>query len=113
MLLLPQKGHYKSHCKVLFENLKELKKSKESNSTSVAEGVVSLDYGDVCSVTLGMEKLNWILDSGCSFHMCSSRRYFFTYQRVDENSIKMINNTVNKIVGIDRKSTRLNSSHRL
>lgn len=39
------------------------------------------DY--VLTVSLGDEKLDWIIDFGCSYHKCANKKeYFATYEQV-------------------------------
>ena len=47
-----------------------------------------------------MEELDWILDSSSSLQICAVKNYFFTYKAVDENTVNMVNNTANKVVGV-------------
>ncbi|KAJ4719063.1 Retrovirus-related Pol polyprotein from transposon TNT 1-94 [Melia azedarach] len=42
----------------------------------------------------------WILDSGASYHICSRREWFTTYEQVDGGNISMANSSVCKAVGI-------------
>ena len=43
---------------------------------------------------------NWILDSGCSFHMTPNRDWFSTYELVHKGAVLMGNNASFKVVGI-------------
>lgn len=42
----------------------------------------------------------WVLDSGCSFHLCPDRSLFYEYESVDGGRVLIGNNNVCKIVGI-------------
>ena len=42
----------------------------------------------------------WILDSGCSYHMCPYRDWFTNYQSIDGGKVLMGNNAACKVVGI-------------
>ena len=42
----------------------------------------------------------WILDSGCSFHMTPNKGLFTTHERVDGGNVTMGNNATCKIVGV-------------
>ena len=56
--------------------------------------------GDLFSETNeSPEKSNWILNSDCSFHMCSARKHFATYQAYDRGNAKMANGMASRIVG--------------
>jgi len=51
----------------------------------VTEGSNPIDRGDVfLATTESSRKMNWILNSSCSLHMCSVREYFDTYQRYEK-----------------------------
>ena len=60
------------------------------------------DDGDLLAVfpEKGMDNSAWVIDSGCSFHMCGDKKYFSSYQACDGNIIKMANNTMSKVVGM-------------
>ncbi|KAH9762289.1 hypothetical protein KPL70_000762 [Citrus sinensis] len=45
-------------------------------------------------------KGQWVLDSGCSFHLCPNKSFFHTYKSVDGGRVFMGNNNVCKIVGM-------------
>ncbi|KAH9697399.1 hypothetical protein KPL71_023589 [Citrus sinensis] len=45
-------------------------------------------------------KGQWVLDSGCSFHLCPDKSLFHTYKSVDGGRVLMGNNNVCKIVGM-------------
>ena len=45
-------------------------------------------------------KDEWILDSGCSYHMCPNRDWFTTYREINGGSILMGNNVACKTFGI-------------
>ncbi len=38
----------------------------------------------------------WILDLGCSFHMCPNRSWFTTYKEVNDGTVLMGNNMAYK-----------------
>lgn len=43
---------------------------------------------------------DWILDLGCTFHMCPNRDWFSTYETVSKGAGLMENNASCKITGI-------------
>lgn len=78
--------------------LKE-KKGKEvagvaEDSSDGSENVFVIFHYGVC-----IDK-EWILDSGCSFHMCPNRSWFTTYMEVNNDTVLMGNNMVCKTVGV-------------
>ncbi|KAG8502413.1 hypothetical protein CXB51_000424 [Gossypium anomalum] len=62
------------------------------------------DYSDgellVASVNDSKVSEEWILDSGCTFHMSPNRDWFTTYETVSEGVILMENNASCKIAGV-------------
>ena len=42
----------------------------------------------------------WIIDTGCSYHMCPNREWFTTYKEVDGETINMGSDQSCKTVGI-------------
>ena len=72
---------------------KKGKEEKEDHGkkTATAECVVELESnGDVLLVTMSLATTSgkrsdndWILDSGCMYHMCPHRDWFATYEPVD------------------------------
>jgi len=42
----------------------------------------------------------WLLDSGCTYHVCSKREWFSAYKPYDEGFVLMGNDVVCKAVGI-------------
>ena len=43
----------------------------------------------------------WILDSGCTYHMCPHNDWFSTYDPVDSIVVHMDNNAQCNVIGID------------
>ncbi|KAK3002024.1 hypothetical protein RJ639_021170 [Escallonia herrerae] len=63
-----KEGHYRKDCP-------ERKGEKKDNSKTADAGVVkdNFDGADVLSVTISSSDGGWILDTGCSYHMCTNR----------------------------------------
>ncbi|GKV15591.1 hypothetical protein SLEP1_g26368 [Rubroshorea leprosula] len=96
-----QLGHMKRNCYLL--KGKDKKQVEDSNTTTVAStsggDVTSLcDRGECCHV----EKLDveWIIDSGASYHCVPKREYFSKYKAGDFGTIKMGNKSVSHIMGV-------------
>ncbi|MBT1617297.1 hypothetical protein, partial [Klebsiella pneumoniae] len=66
--------------------MKALKGKVKAEETSVA---VESDEGYVFSVSQNSEKTDWLLDSGCSFHMCSLKEYFSSYKKCKGGTVRM------------------------
>ena len=75
--------------------------SGKSNQVGVVEEADE-DSCDVLTAESGKVKYSnaWLLDSGCTYYMCSKREWFSTYKPYDEGSVLMGNDTVCKTVGI-------------
>lgn len=58
------------------------------------------DNSDVLIVTDQPCSDEWILDSGCTFHMTPNQEWFDTYKKVDIGSVLMGNDIACKVVGI-------------
>ena len=86
------------------ESLKRREKEEvqeKSESANVVDERSTINEGDVCSV-IADDKVSdtWILDSGCSFHMCPERKYFDTYRACDASTVMMGNGSASRVVGI-------------
>ena len=70
-------GHIKSVHLKLKNKQHESGASSSSKSTSIAENMY-----DVYTVVASNDHFNgeWILDSGCTYHVCPHRDWFTTYQ---------------------------------
>ncbi|KAG8503271.1 hypothetical protein CXB51_001260 [Gossypium anomalum] len=77
----------------------EGKQPENSGEADVVE-----DYSDgellVASVNDSKVSEEWILDSGCTFHMSPNRDWFTTYEIVSEGVVLMGNNASCKIAGV-------------
>ncbi|KAI9162073.1 hypothetical protein LWI28_023521 [Acer negundo] len=92
-----KKGNYKQDCRKLKAEIKERKKAETSSTANV----VSEDNGELLSVvSTSYASDAWILDSGCSFHMCANRDWFDTYESQSGGEILMGNNATCKVIGI-------------
>ncbi|KAG8480291.1 hypothetical protein CXB51_024793 [Gossypium anomalum] len=92
-------GHVKADCYKLRN-----KKAAESNEEDVAGANLADENGDdfLLVSTSDNTKLTseWILDSGCSFHMCPNREWFSTYSSVEGGVVRMGNDSSSKVIGI-------------
>ena len=77
-----------------------MKQSKNFDEASVEEDNYS--DGDLLLASDGISKPyeDWILDSGCMFHMCPNGDWFSTNETVSTGAVVMGNNALCKIVGI-------------
>ncbi|KAG8478014.1 hypothetical protein CXB51_027814 [Gossypium anomalum] len=100
-----KKGHIKSECYKLQNKIKrEAANQKGKQPENSGEADVVEDYSDgellVASVNDSKVSEEWILDSGCTFHMSPNRDWFTTYETVSEGVVLMGNNTSCKIAGV-------------
>ena len=66
----------------------------------VNESVTMLE-GDVYSMIANDQVSDArILDSGCSFFICSERKYFDTYRACDDSIVLMCNSSTSRVVRI-------------
>jgi len=97
-------GHYKNQCEDLKNLLAEAKKGKKNmESVSIAEDKSDSDVdADLLSVSSGSNFLSesWILDSGCSYHMCPNKEWFDNYKPCNGGTVLMGNDAVCKAIGI-------------
>ncbi|KAG8472618.1 hypothetical protein CXB51_034307 [Gossypium anomalum] len=89
---------------VLVASKKRDKRAAESNKEDVASANLADENGDdfLLVSTSDNSKLTseWILDSGCSFHMCPNREWFSTYNSVEGGVVRMGNDSSSKVIGI-------------
>ena len=90
-----KEGHMKKNC--------EKRKAwlRNQNSSADTASVASDSGQDVLTVTTDSDSHgDWILDSGCSYHMSPNRSLFDTYKSCEGSSVMMGNRTSCKMVGI-------------
>ncbi|KAI4331921.1 hypothetical protein L6164_016867 [Bauhinia variegata] len=87
-----EKGHWKKDCPKL-----QKKKGKAVAKACLAENDES-DYSLSCVSTETCTD-EWLLDSGCSFHMCSRKEWFFNFEEIDGGAVYLADNQSHKIAG--------------
>ena len=83
-------------------------KSESDGNASVAAGDENSDSGDALVVLAGcvVGRDEWILDSACSFHICTNRDWFSSYEPVQSGDVvRMGDDNPREIVG--RGSVRI------
>ncbi|KAG8480597.1 hypothetical protein CXB51_024789 [Gossypium anomalum] len=100
-----KKGHIKSKCYKLQNKIKrEAANQKGKQPENSGQADVIEDYSDsellVASVNDSKVSEEWILDSGCTFHMSPNRDWFTTYEIVSEGVVLMRNNASCKITSV-------------
>ncbi|KAH9680700.1 hypothetical protein KPL71_026653 [Citrus sinensis] len=101
-----KEGHYIKDC---FEK-KKLEKLQKESSGKV--DIASVDEGESedADVLIAADKKfsgEWILDSGCSFHMCPQKDFFVTFEKVDGGRVLLGNNLACKVAGIGSVSIKM------
>jgi hypothetical protein len=80
---------------------KEEKKKKELDKSSVeASFVETLDSGEVLFVACVEKCSSWILDSACTFHICSHRDWFYDYVQSHAGEVVIGDVSTCQIIGI-------------
>ncbi|KAG8486271.1 hypothetical protein CXB51_019635 [Gossypium anomalum] len=107
-----KKGHIKSECYKLQNKIKrEAANQKGKQPENSGEADVVEDYSDgellVASVNDSKVSEEWILDSGCTFHMSPNRDWFITYETVSKGVVLMGNNASCKITGVGTIKVKL------
>ncbi|KAG8475219.1 hypothetical protein CXB51_032079 [Gossypium anomalum] len=79
-------------------------RATKSNEEYVASANLADENGDdfLLVSTNDNTKLTseWILDSGCSFHVCPNREWFSTYSSVESGVVHIGNDLSSKVIGI-------------
>ncbi|KAK2428994.1 gag-protease polyprotein [Trifolium repens] len=92
-------GHEISDCRIL-------KKKQEKGKTPQSPEAANVETDSDGDVTLSVvssnkkSKIEWILDSGCTFHMCPYKDLFTTFESVDCGIVLMGNDAQCKVAGI-------------
>ena len=99
-----KKGHIKECFKLHNRETKfRNKKGKKSRKSGEAIVVESYQIDGELLVTSDVDsraRENWILDSGCMFHMTPNRDWFSTYELKHKDVVLMGNNASCKVAGI-------------
>ncbi|KAH1056106.1 hypothetical protein J1N35_034171 [Gossypium stocksii] len=85
----------------------------KSNKKYVANANLADKNGDdflLVSTIVSFELMSkWILDSGCSFHMCPNKEWFSTYNSVESGVICIGNVSYGKVIGIGTIKIRMHN----
>lgn len=84
-------------CSKYKEDWKALKNVRGDATITIDEEDMSL----LVDESKGPKSDDWILDSGCSHHICSRREWFWSYERVEGKSITVPNGEEVKVEGVD------------
>lgn len=94
--LCHKEGHFKRNCPERFN------KRKESSSYDGEASVASDGYESAEALTISSNQNpeDWILDSGCTFHMCPMKSWFESIQESDQGLVILGNDKACKVKGI-------------
>ena len=95
-----KEGHFKRDC--LERKSKQNEASKETSKEESNAAMVSVGYdsAEVFTITTKNTENEWVLNLGCTFHMCPTRTYFCNYQKLNGGSVYLGNNQTCKVIGI-------------
>ncbi|WZZ20474.1 hypothetical protein YC2023_121861 [Brassica napus] len=96
-----KEGHFKRQCYKWLERNKDQKHNHDQGEASLAKDdardLVGLLVAEVNSVEA--DKDEWVLDTGCSFHMTPRRDVFIDLQENASGRVRMANNSSSEIKG--------------
>lgn len=95
------KDHWKHNCPVRKEKQNKMKNAESSSATNVSTGYDTNDKllmvtdeksgWEVKAHSSGKSSTSiWILDSDCSFHVCSNKMEFDTYEKRNGSKISLV-----------------------
>ncbi|CAA7021882.1 unnamed protein product [Microthlaspi erraticum] len=87
-----EEGHYKKDCP-------EQKNGKQSNSANVAH---EKEQPMILTASIQGNVKEWVMDSGCTFHITPDRDALFDFKEVDGGKVTMGNNTYSEVKGIGK-----------
>ncbi|KAH9779244.1 hypothetical protein KPL71_007654 [Citrus sinensis] len=96
------------YCKKQSHYIRDCDEKKNDEKERIKDAAVDSDdssddgyhSADLLVASNNNIKGHWVLDSGCSFHLCHDKSLFHTYESVDGGRVLMGNNNVCKIVGM-------------
>ena len=97
-------GHYIRECP---KRKKESDKTIEANTSDSANLSQELSEDEVLTVSPNDPRDQWILDSGCTYHMTPRRDWFLEYESLEGGTVLMGNNMSCNVVGIGKVRLRM------
>lgn len=101
-----KEGHFKRDCPER-KNKNQETKERTGNAAIATEEECNFETAEVLIATSQKPQGQWVLDLGCTFHMCPNISYFTTYQPCDGGMVLIGNNSMCKVVGIRIVSLRM------
>ena len=97
-----KEGHFKRQCYKWLERNKDQKHNQDQGEASLAKDdardLVGLLVAEVNSVEVDRDE--WVLDTGCYFHMTPRRDVFIDLQESASGRVRMANNISSEIKGV-------------
>ncbi|KAL8527828.1 hypothetical protein ACS0TY_005596 [Phlomoides rotata] len=84
-------GHLKENCP---------KKKDDNGTTDAAVAADGYDSAEVLAISADRLEDEWVLDSGCTFHMCPNECWFKNLEKLDGESVLLGNDNSCKVKGI-------------
>ena len=97
-----QKGHWKKDCPKLKKDTKNPTANVAASDDEDSEFALSIS-------PFGSSSQEWILDSGCSYHMCPNREWFSSFKELDGGAVLMGNDHACQTKGIGKIRLKLHS----
>lgn len=98
-------GHVQYTCPQVREELKELKKNQGAGSVSL----VAADEDALLVQEDKGSKEEWVLDSGCSHHICVRKEWFSSYEKCERKMVTLPNGKRVKVDGIGEVTMKLHN----
>ena len=93
-----KEGHFKRDC--LERKNKQHKEQRSENGDAAVVEEEGYESAGVLIASDVDQEGKWVLDSGCSFHMCPFKHQFSEYQEYDGGRVMMGNNAICRVIGI-------------
>ena len=84
-----------------------MQKKSNRKATAASEDEGDYDEADVLVAAERHPTGEWILDYGCSFHMCPNKSFFKTFENVNGGKVLLGNNMACKVAGIGTISLKM------
>ena len=83
----------------------QYKKKREDKEKAQGDGDLAIvssgnEEGEVLTVSLSDNNGKWVLDSGCTYHMCPNQEWFQFYNKINSGQVLLGNNMACKVVAI-------------
>ena len=92
--------HKEGHLRRAFPERKQKQTDKSKEPGNAAVATDGYESAEVLTVTEKESNKEWILDSGCSFHMCPNKSWFEVYKDGDEGMVLLGDNKACRFAGI-------------